>query len=303
MKSNIISTAGPNDEIEERALELLEQVNLRSFQATPQALLPFQSSLLRWQVEAPTGVSIKLNGSIVSKSATKLIQPTATQTFRLYAHVSRYSRFLAAVTVSVNLTQCTSRNFSTIDELLDSELIRGINASDEVYFRLVQVLGPDGRKRYVQSQPEVTILPGRIRFKLKLGGEVNNFPNPDINVDASFGLGIAQSSAPDGGIFPQNVIVATAVDVNVSVSFPWWAYLVPGAAIGLPIAAGMAQDRVRAEFTNAITRFVAEGVNPLFNLVEPAGTEKHRIRIFVSDQVGIVEVDYCPVPQPEVVIQ
>lgn len=303
MKTISISPSSLNEESEDRALELLEQVNLRNFQATPQLLQPFQSSVLRWQVEAPNGVRIKLNGSTVAKSATKSVQPTATQTFRLYAHVGRFSRFLAAVTVSVNLNQCTSRDSTIIDELLALALTRGVAENGEVYFRIVQVRGSDGRTQYVQSQPEVTMSPGRIRFRLKLAGKVNNFPDPDIDVDASFGLAVAPSSAPTTGIFPKTEIMPTGVEVSVNVSFPWWAYLIPGAVIGLPIAAGMAEDRARSSFTSAIGRFVAEGIAPVFDNLEPPGTEKHRVRIYVGDFGGTVEVDFCPVPQPEVVIQ
>jgi len=296
--------AGPNDESEERALELLEQTSLRTFQATPAALLPFQSSTLRWQVDAPAGVRLKLNGLTVAKSGSKLVEPVATQTFRLYAHAGRLSKFLGAVTVSVNLSQCTSAESTIVDELLALALTRGVEEDGEVYFRILQVKDSSGRTQFVQAQPQVTMSPGRIRFRLKLAGRVNNFPDPDIDVDASFGLTVARSSDSVAALFPKTELVPTAVEVNVSVSFPWWAYLIPGAVIGLPIAAGMAEDRARAAFTRAIGRFVAEVVNPLFGNLEPANMEKHRARIYVDDVGGgTVEVDFCPVPQPVVVVE
>jgi hypothetical protein len=91
--------------------------------------------------------------------------------------------------------------------------------------------------------------------------------------------------------------------VNVNVSFRWYAYLIPGAAIGLPIAAGMAKDRVRAAFTSGIGTLAA-GIAGIFEgleqvqIAEPQDSEKHQVRIYVGEYGGTVEVDYCPVPQP-----
>lgn len=289
------------DEPDDPPPDLLGEVTLKRFEATPRSLRPFQTSVLRWQVDAPTGVSIKLNGATVAKSGSKSVQPSASQMFRLYAHVGRFSKFLGAVTVNVDVSQCASRDSTIVDELLNLVLSRKVEESDEVYFRIVAVNGPDGRPRYMPSRPQILVSPGRIRFKLKLAGKVDNFPDPDIDIDASFGLAVVPSSNPVASLSAGTQIVPTGVEVSVKVSFPWWAYLIPGAALGLPIAAGMAQDRAHATFTSGIEEFVSDVVGPHFDRIAPPGSEAHRVRIYLGDFGPTVEVDYCPVAQPEVV--
>jgi hypothetical protein len=289
-----------DDEADDRASELLNQVNLITFQAAPQELQPFESTVLRWNVEAPSGVQIKLNGESVAKSGRRAIQPDSTQTYRLYARVPRASRFLGSVTVSVNVSQCESRDSTIIDELLVTALKQEIENNEEVYFRLIQIRGENGLRQYVQSQPEVTMTTGRIRFNLKLEAEVNNFPNPAIDIDASFGLKVVPSASPSVELFPRTELAATDVALNVNVSFPWEAYLVPGASVALPIAADMAEDRVRAIFTNAINQLVSRVINASINPSQP-GLQKNTVRIYQGFFGGTVEVDFCPVREPDVI--
>jgi hypothetical protein len=45
------SSRGLDDGPENHGLDLLEEVNLKDFQAAPQVLQPFQSSILHWQAE------------------------------------------------------------------------------------------------------------------------------------------------------------------------------------------------------------------------------------------------------------
>lgn len=302
------STSGRGlDDGENHGLELLGEVNLKDFQAAPQALQPFQSSILHWQVEAPQGVHIELDGTAVSKSGTKPVQPTATRTFRLNAHAGSHTRFLGSVTVSVNLNQCTTLVSTMIDEIIRGKLIEAVAANSEIYFRLTTEEDSEGRTQWVQSKPVVTMSPGRIHFRLYLKGRAENFPDPDIDVDAGFGLGLAPSPATStsAGSFPKTEIVPTAIDVSVNVSFPYWAYLIAGVNLTLQSRAEMAEDRVRAAFTSGIGTLAAK-INAFFEkeeqvrIAEPQDSEKHQVRIYVSEYGGTVEVDYCPVPQPGV---
>jgi hypothetical protein len=213
----LAAPAGGGGGTDDHSLDLLDKVQLRNFEAVPSALQPFQSSLLHWNVDAPTGVRIKLDGSTVPNIGSKSVQPAATQTFRLSAHAGNASQFLGLVTVSTNLSHCTSRSF-VVDQLLSDALSRSVDDNPEVYFRIVARFGPGGTIQYVQSQPEVITTPGRFRFKLKLAGKVNNFPDPDIDVDAHFGLAIVPSSSPVSGIIPKIELAPASVEVNVNVS-------------------------------------------------------------------------------------
>jgi hypothetical protein len=300
MKTISISPSDSNELSADRAQELLDQVNFKTFQATPQAVQPFQSSVLRWQVEAPKGVIITLDGSSVTKSGTKTVQPSNTQTFRLFAGVGRrFTKFLASVTITVNLDQCISIDSSEVDELLAGALTIGVTQSSDVYFRLIQLTSL-GHTQFVQSKPEVTMSPGRIRFKLKLAGRATTpFPDPDIDVDASFGLALLSPSLSLSA-FPKIEISPTDVEVSVNVSFPWWAYLTP-VAYALPTLIRKEEERARLSFTSAIDTMVAKVIVPFFDRLEPPGKEKHAVRISSGYFGGTVTVDFCPALPSEVV--
>src|SRR5207244_2280369 len=123
------------------------------------------SSLLHWNVDAPTGVRIKLDGSTVPNIGSKSVQPAATETFRLSAHVASASKFLGSVTVSTNLSHCTSRSV-VVDQLLADALSKGVHDNPDVYFRIVAKIGPGGTIQYVQSQPDKIPNPGPVRFNV-----------------------------------------------------------------------------------------------------------------------------------------
>src|SRR5205814_8600246 len=91
----------------------------------------------------------------------------------------------------------------------------------------------------------ITFSPGRILMKLRLGKEVNNFPNPDVDIDASFGLAVH-----DG------VLESVGEQVSVDISFPWYAWLAPGAFIALSIAIDMAKDSARKKMHETILGLV-----------------------------------------------
>jgi hypothetical protein len=77
----------------------------------------------------------------------------------------------------------------------------------------------------------VSFAPGRIRLRLRLGKTINNFSDPSISIDASFGLAVHDGT-----------LVAIAEQISVDVSVPWYAWLVPGAFPALAIALDGARE-------------------------------------------------------------
>jgi hypothetical protein len=262
------------------SVEILDQVTLKHFTANPSNIDPFGVATLRWHVDGPAGFRVRIDSLSVSKSGTKSVQLPETHTFRLYAFAGRASKFLGSATVSVNLAQCINRESSLIDELVAGVLKQRIDERNDIYFR-------DG------SKPQVTITPGRIRFVLKLASVLNNFPDPSVDIDVSFGLGVA---ADDIVAFKRK-LVPTVVNIGVDVSVPWWAWLIPGAPIGLAIALDMARDSTRKEMQTVVNKLVDEAISPFFRSLQvPDAMEEHSARIFVIEGFGTVEVTYCPGP-------
>src|SRR5688572_22006537 len=92
--------------IDDESLELLSQVELRSFTAEPTRILPFAASRLRWQASGPEGVRFELNTVSVSAAGERLVTPARTLTYTLKAKRGRHARVLGRVTVEVDLATC-----------------------------------------------------------------------------------------------------------------------------------------------------------------------------------------------------
>lgn len=279
-ESLVLPLQDQNGQSEDPSVEILDQVTLKHFTANPPNIDAFGASTLRWQVDGPAGFRVRIDGLPVSKSGTRSVQPRETHTFRLYAFAGLGSKFLGSATVNVNLAQCINRESSLIDELVAGVLKQEIDKRNDIYFR-------NG------SKPQVSITPDRIRFTLRLASVLNNFPDPSVDIDVSLGLGVA---ADDLVTFRRRLI-PVAVNISVDVSVPWWAWLIPGAPIGLAIALDMARDGARKEMQTMVNRLVDEAISPFFRSLQvPDAMEEHSARIFVIEGFGTVEVTYCPGP-------
>ena len=228
-------------ESDDQSLEILDQVTLKHFTANPPDIDPFGVSTLGWRVDGPAGFRVRMDGVPVAKSGTRSVQPRETRTFRLHAFAGRASKFLGSATVSVNLAQCITRESSLIDELVAGVLKQEIDKRDDIYFR-------------GGSKPQVTIAPNRIRFILRLASVQNNFPDPSVDIDVSFGLGVAA----DDIVAFRRKLVPVAVSISVGVSVPWWAWLIPGLRSASPSRstwrATARERRCRSSSTGSWTR-------------------------------------------------
>ena len=268
-----------NDDDDDPGVDILEEVTLSHFTASPSTIDPFGNSTLSWKVDGPpVGFRVKLDSQVVSKIGTRTVQPRQTHTFRLSAFIRQASKFLGSATVNVNLGQCISRDSTLIDELIAGVLKQEIDKRTDIYFR-------DGGK------PQVTITTDRMRFILKLASVQNNFPDPKVDIDVSFGLGVAA----DDLVFFKRKLVPINVNISVDVSVPWWAWLIPGAPIGLAIAIDMARDSARKDMQTTVTKLVDQVISPFFRSLQvPDSMEEHSARIFVVEGFGTVEITYCP---------
>ncbi len=90
---------------------LLSKVKLLSFTASPDHILPFESSTLRWQVQTPGGVTFSLDSfaSSVPAVGKEVVEPAVTSEFMLQARAREAEVTLGTVTVSVDTSQCTQQ--------------------------------------------------------------------------------------------------------------------------------------------------------------------------------------------------
>ena len=192
--------AGPAGDPFEEDLDVLGDVVLNSFTATPPTISPFdEGSTLRWAVTLPdSSVQIRLNGMRVAARGSQIVRPTVTTRYTLTAHRRRASRPLGVVSVNVDTSSCIT---VTVPESEFRDRIR--QAVDEV---------DRADPRFSQRSPaRVEIDASGIHVALRLVLAINNFPDPDVDIDCTLGLRIR------GG----------AVEVylkrfTVDVDWPWW---------------------------------------------------------------------------------
>lgn len=276
----------------------LNDVALEALSVSPKIVRPFEQATISWKARVPAGVTLRLNGIAVPPSGSRVVQQVRSTDFRLLALTGTDSRDLGSAALDLDSANCVRRGSSVVDELLVGALTGRIQQSDKLYFRLVptqtSLFGPVS---YVQSKPVVQIQKDRIHFQLALASRVDYFPDPDVDVVGSFGLAVVD--VPDSAaIVHKTEVVPNDLQVSVDVSFPWYAYLVPGAAIALPIASSMSKDSGEKDLRDGIAEFVRLLLN--WPAPEP-GLIKHDVSIYVDAYgVGTVELEFCPVVRPAI---
>jgi hypothetical protein len=256
-----------NDDQFDDILDILDDVSLNSFTANPTGIGPFGASVLSWSVTGPAGFHVRLNNQVVTKTGTRVVNPTSTSTFRLSAHAGQASKPLGTVQVTVDRSSCITYDLANPRSAMEAPIRARINSSGDLSFR-----GSSGLA--------VTFSPGRIHLKLLLEKEVNNFPNTDVDINASFGLAVV-----DGALIP------TGQQISIDISFPWYAWLVPGAALALPIAIDMAKESAAKDMREAI-----EGLAQLLSFLglPPKGLRMNTVRIDNGNNgAGVIEFTAC----------
>ena len=249
-------------------IEVLSDVELVSFKANPASIGPFGASTLAWEVKGPqAGFHVELGTTNVPRKGHKIVQPQSTTTFRLKAVAAGAVKSLGSLTVAVNTASC-----ETISLFNPHVTIRGfIDSQIE-----------QKKDLYIKDDTEVIFSPGTIRFKLHLGKNVPNFPDANVEIDASFGLKVEEGH-----------VVSFEKTIKVDVSVPWYAWLVPGAALGLALAIAMGEDSARSS-----TKKLIDGVGLLLDFVSPFSNSnlvKHSVRVGVTeDGDPTIDVQACP---------
>src|SRR5258707_2352828 len=91
---------------DDTGVDILADVELKSFKADPTSIGPFGASVLSWQVTGPTGFHVELNGQTVTKSGQEVVQPISTTVYRLVARAGRFNKPLKTLQVVVDASAC-----------------------------------------------------------------------------------------------------------------------------------------------------------------------------------------------------
>lgn len=250
-------------------LDSLSDVELQSFTADPTTILPFGASLLSWLVTGPRGAfQVYLDKQPVRSDGDLAVQPESTTTYTLSAASGQFRRTLARVSVTVVSDQCQVCPIVNPRSAIQAPVRASILANGKLYFQN-------------NSGPVVTFSTGSIRVQMQLGYNVPYFPDPEIDIDSSFGLAVQNGQ-----------LVGINQQVSVDVSVPWWAWGIPGAIPGLAIALDGAKSKAYNEMQNGIAGIV-ELLN--FYLTPPQGFRNLSVRVDDGDNgAGIIETTQCP---------
>jgi len=96
------SGSGPD----QNELKILEQIQLQSFTAEPDALQPFGQADLSWDVAGPDGFGVTLNGLPVERVAHMTVAPRVSTGYALSAYAGTGTKPLASLGISVDTASC-----------------------------------------------------------------------------------------------------------------------------------------------------------------------------------------------------
>jgi hypothetical protein len=249
----------------EQHVDLLEKVSLTSFTAQPTAILPFGYSVLSWAVVAPTGVQIKLNNLLVTKSGHQAVQLSVTTSYRLSAHAGQAYRTLGNVQVAVDRTSCETFEINNPKSAIEAPIKQAINNSPSVYFDPIIY---DPFPLWVFFSPDL------IHIRLALAARFDYIPDPHVRIAVSFGLYVHHAM-----IVPVRQSISVNINVNVLVQ---------------PFVAA----RINAAKENATNDMheMIEGVCKVLTAfaVVPQGKQLSTVRVDAGNNgAGVVELTAC----------
>jgi hypothetical protein len=207
----------PTREMIEKAAECLGETRLVSFAASRTAIQAGEPVTISWNVDIPgrCALSVRLNHTQVPKQGSRTIRPVRGVSYRLDVGGAGLSKFLGLVNVEVDASSCALREIP--ESLVRPEVLASVDESLAEYNA-----NPDNKDHKVTKRREtvVEIEPAGILLRLRLKLAINNFFDPDVDVDARIGIGMS----------PEGKVVAFYKSFAVDVDWPWW---VTGITLGI----------------------------------------------------------------------
>jgi hypothetical protein len=207
----------PTEEMIRKAIECLGGTKLVNFSADKTSVKAGEAVTISWDVAVPTncGLSVRLNFAQVPKKGSRVIRPVRPESYRLDCGASSVSKLLGVVNIAVDSSNCTEVEIP--EDLVRPGVIRSVDDSLAEYNA-----NPDNEDSQVTKRRQTVfeVEPDGIVLRLRLKVEVNNFFDPDVDVDAKIALGVS----------PEGQVLAFYRSFAVDVDWPWW---VTGLTLGV----------------------------------------------------------------------
>jgi hypothetical protein len=256
----------PGRPIDEHALECLAETQLVSFTASPSSVPPFGGSVtLKWSVKPPSGCSpaVRLNGQSVAASGSRQVQPSVSTRYSLTAAIGGLTKSLGGVTVNVDTAACVTQGVP--ESLVRGQVRQAVDALDAAEGRISQ-----------RSPARVEVDANGISVGLRLKVAIDNFADPDLDVDATIGLQVRDRRAE-----------AFYRSFSVDLDWPWW---VTALTAGVSkIVEEIIEDKIEGQLKPAILAGLEAQLDTLVDQI-PGSLALHSVQ-FAPDEI---RVTVCP---------
>lgn len=241
---------------------LLSKVRLRALTASARAIRPLDTSTIRWDVDAPAGVTIALDGHKVAARGTLAVRPFPSHTYTLYARAGTATRRLGAIRIEVDEASCLTTEMPRQTALWRTGIEDQVTADRSLAYT------SDGR-------PVVTVDTAGVTIGFAVTKQIAGLPDPEVRVRMRFDVGVDD----DGQLHPFFAELDVAIDVPFYVS----------------VFAASKIERARCELERKLRDGVAAGLAAMAQLV-PAGRQAVQAWFLPESQVteGALEIKHCP---------
>jgi hypothetical protein len=189
----------------ESANDRLDEIVFNSFTASPNNLRPGAAVTLKWSIDLPEFVTLRLNGVTIAGTGSKTVNPVVDTRFTITAEPGcSLRRSIGSVLVNVDESSC---RLTSIDEAIVRSLI--LAAVDTQISEHNAMSQNDLTKR---RETLVEIDPTGIAIKIRLRIGISIVPDPDLDIDMKLGLGVG----------PGNSVQVFYKTFSTDVNWPWW---------------------------------------------------------------------------------
>jgi hypothetical protein len=205
----------PTQEMIEKAADCLGETQLVRFAADRTSVRAGQPVTVSWEVAIPAGcnLSVRLNHSQVSKQGSRTLRPVRAVAFRLDCGGAGLSKFLGQVNIEVDTTGCAQR------ELPEAAIVPGVLAGIDENIAEYNAQNED-RQITKRRETVIEFEPDGILVRLRLKLQINNWFDPDVDIDAKIDVGLSS----------EGEVIAFYRSFAVDVDWPWW---VTGMTLGI----------------------------------------------------------------------
>jgi len=200
-----------------KAVECLGETSLVHFSADKTSVRAGEAVTISWEVATPAhcALSVRLNNAQVPKKGSRVVKPVGPVSYRLSCGAASVSKFLGVVNIAVDSSNCTQVEIP--EDLIRPGVIDSVDQSLDEYNA-----DPKNEDSKVSKRRETVfeVEPDGIVLRLRLKVAVNNFFNPDVDVDAKIAVGVSAEGR----------VLAFYRSFSVDVDWPWW---VTGITLGI----------------------------------------------------------------------